>query len=54
LNLPATKDPLAKDIVETETEKADMMKLIIEQTTQLKQMETKMEKLIKEKEKATK
>lgn len=28
LKLPATEDPLAKDIEETETQKVDMMKLI--------------------------
>jgi len=51
LKLPATVDPLAKDIEEIETQKVDMMKLIMEQITQLKKMETKMEKLIKEKDK---
>jgi len=40
LKLPATEDPLAKDIEETETQKADMMKLIMEQSAQLNQMET--------------
>lgn len=54
LKLPTTEDPLAKDIEEIETQKADMMKLIIEQKAQLKQMQKKMEKLIKEKEKAAK
>jgi len=54
LKLPSTKDPLAKDIEETETQKADMMKLIMEQSAQLKKMEREMEKLIKEKEKAPK
>lgn len=47
LKFPAPEDPLAKDIEETETQKADMMKLIMEQSAQLKQMETKLEKLIK-------
>ena len=32
LKLPATEDPLAKDIEETETQKADMMKLIMKQS----------------------
>lgn len=54
LKLPAIEDPLAKDIEETGTQKANMMKLNIEQNAQLKKMETKMENLIKEKEKATK
>ena len=35
LKLLAMEDPLAKDIEETETQKADMMKLIIEQSAQL-------------------
>jgi len=47
LKLPATEDTLAKDIEETKTQKANMMKLIIEQSVQLKQMETKMENMIK-------
>jgi len=46
LKLPATEDPLAKDIEETKTQKEDMMKLIMEQSAQLKQIETKMEKMI--------
>lgn len=33
LKLLATEDPLAKDIVEKETEKAKIMKLIMEQTS---------------------
>lgn len=47
LKLPATEDPLAKDNKETETQKADMMKLIMEQSAELKQMEIEMEKIIK-------
>ena len=54
LKLPATEDPLAKDITETKTHKEDVMKLIMEQTAQLKKMETKMEKLIKERERNAK
>ena len=54
LKLPATKDPLAKEIEEIEVEKAYMMKLILEQITQLKQMERNMEKWIKESKKPTK
>lgn len=54
VKLPATKDPLAKDIAEIETEKVDMMKLIMDHISQLKKMETEMEKLIKEKEKVAK
>jgi len=36
LKLPATKDPLTKDIEENETKKANMMKLIIEQNIQIR------------------
>ena len=41
---------MTKDIEEGETQKADMMKLIIDQNIQIKQMEVELEKLIKEKE----
>ena len=54
LKLPATEDPLAKEISEIEVEKEDMLKLVLEQSTQLKQMETKMEKWIKESKKPVK
>jgi len=54
LKLPASEDPMAKDIEETETQKYDMMKLIMEQNLQIKHMEEKMEKLVKEKEDAIK
>lgn len=40
LKLPAIEYPLAKDIEEIESQKADMMKLVIEYSAQLKQMET--------------
>ena len=39
LKLPAIEDPLAKDIEEIESQKANMMKLIMEQNVQLKKME---------------
>jgi len=54
LKLPASEDPMAKEIEETETQKSDMMRLIIEQNLQIKQMEEKMEKLVKEKEEIVK
>ena len=53
LKMSTTEDSLTKDIEENEAQKAKMMKLIMEQSAQLKKMETKMEKLVKEKEKAT-
>ena len=49
LNMPATKDSLTKDIEENETQKAEMMNMIIEQVEHIKKMENEMEKLIKEK-----
>jgi len=40
LKLPSTHDPLTKEIEETKSLKADMMKLIVEQSIHIKQMET--------------
>ena len=50
LKLPPTKDAHAKEIAETEGEKYEMLKLIMEQNAQLKEMEAELEKLLKEKE----
>jgi DNA-binding transcriptional MerR regulator len=50
LKLPPTEDSQAKEIVETEGEKEEMLKLIMEQNAHLKEMEAKLEKLLKEKE----
>jgi hypothetical protein len=50
LKLPPTEDSQAKEIVETEWEKDEMLKLIMEQNAQLKEMEAELEKLVKEKE----
>jgi hypothetical protein len=50
LKLPPTKDSHAKEIAEKEGEKDEMLKLLMEQNTQLKEMEAEMEKLLKEKE----
>ena len=36
LKIPATEDPMTKEIEETESQKADMMKLIMEQNLQIK------------------
>lgn len=38
LKLPASEDPMAKEIKETETQNSDMMKLIIEQNLKKKKM----------------
>lgn len=53
LKMPTTHDPLTKEIEETKSQRVDMMKLIIEQSLQIKQMEENMEKMIQEKDKAT-
>jgi hypothetical protein len=50
LKLPPTVDSQAKEMAETEGEKDEMLKLIMEQNAQLKEMEAEMEKLVKEKE----
>jgi hypothetical protein len=50
LKLPPTEDSQAKEIVEKEGEKDEMLKLLMEQNTQLKEMEAEMERLLKEKE----
>jgi hypothetical protein len=50
LNLPPTKDSQAKEIVEKEGEKNEILKLLMEKNAQLKEMEAEMEKLLKEKE----
>ena len=50
LKLPPTVDLQAKEIVEIEGEKDEMLKLIMEQNAQLKEMEAEPEKLMKEKE----
>eukprot|EP00253_Pinus_taeda_P032704 PITA_32704 len=42
LKVPASEDPMTKDIEETETQKSEMMNLITKQNLQIKQMEEKM------------
>ena len=39
LKLPATKDSQAKEVVETEGHKEEMLKLIMEKNVQIKEME---------------
>jgi hypothetical protein len=53
LKLPPTEDSQAKEIAEAEGEKDEMLKLIMEQNTQLKEMEAELERLVKEKEQST-
>jgi hypothetical protein len=50
LKFPPTVDSQAKEIVKIEGEKDEMLKLIMEQNAQLKEMEFEMENLVKEKE----
>jgi hypothetical protein len=47
---PKKKKTQTKEIAETEGEKDEMIKLIMEQNAQLKEMEAELEKLVKEKE----
>jgi hypothetical protein len=50
LKLLPTEDSQAKEIAEKEGEKDEMLKLLMEQNAQLKEMEAEMERLLKEKE----
>jgi hypothetical protein len=50
LKLPPIEDSQAKEIAEKEGEKDEMLKLLMEQNTHLREMEAEMEKLLKEKE----
>ena len=50
MKLPPTEDSQAKEIAEKEGEKDEMLKLLMEQNAQLKEMEAEMERLLKEKE----
>jgi hypothetical protein len=50
LKLSPTEDSQTKEIAEKEGEKDEMLKLLMEQNAQLKEMEAEMEKLLKEKE----
>ena len=52
LKMLVTEDPMAKEIEATETQKEEMMQLIVEQTKQIKKMEDEMGKMIKEIHKA--
>jgi translation initiation factor IF-2 len=50
MKLPPTEDAQVKEIAEMEGEKDEMLRLIMEQNAQLKEMEVEMERLLKEKE----
>jgi hypothetical protein len=49
LKLPPTEDSQTKEIAEKEGEKVEILKLLMEQNAQLKEMESEMERLLKEK-----
>jgi hypothetical protein len=50
LKLPATEDSQTKEMAETEGYKDEMLKLIMDQNAQIKEMEAELDKLVKEKE----
>ena len=50
LKLPQSKHPQTKEILQDQSEKEEMMKLILKLTAQIKEMETQMDHLVKEKE----
>jgi hypothetical protein len=50
LKLPSIEDSQAKQMVESEGHKEEMLKPIMEQNKQIKEMEAEMDKLVKEKE----
>jgi hypothetical protein len=50
LKLPPTEDPQTKEIAEKEGDRDEMLRLVMEQSAQLREMEAEMEKLLKERE----
>ena len=53
LKLPSTEDSQAKEMAEVENEKEELLKIIVQQNAQLREMEAELEKLLKEKEQST-
>jgi hypothetical protein len=53
LKFPPTEDSQAKEVAEAENEKEELLKLIMQQNAQLREMEIELEKLLKEKEQMT-
>lgn len=53
LKLPATKDPQAKELGEIELQKEQMLKLLVGQSAEIKEMEAEMDKLIKDQEQSS-
>jgi hypothetical protein len=50
LKIPTTEDPQGKEMAEAKGHKEEMLKLIMEQNVQIKEMESELENLVKEKE----
>ena len=50
LKLPQSEHPQTKEILQDQSEKEEMMKLILKLTTQIKNMETQMDRLVQERE----
>ena len=50
LKLPTTENSQAKEIAETKGEKEELLKLIMQQNAEIKEMEAELERLLKEKE----
>ena len=50
LKLQATEDSQAKEMVESEGHKEEMLKLIMEHNAKIKDMEVELDKLVKDKE----
>jgi hypothetical protein len=53
LKFPPTEDAQAKEITEAEDDKEELLKLIMQQNAQIKEMEAELERLLKEKEQST-
>jgi hypothetical protein len=53
LKFPPTKDSQAKEVVEAKNKKEELLNLIMQQNTHLREMEIELETLLKEKEKMT-
>ena len=53
MKLPPTEDSQAKEVVEDKNGKEELLKLIMQQKAQLREMEIELERLLKEKEQMT-
>ena len=50
LKLPQSEHPQTKEVLQDQSEKEEMMKLILQMTAQIKEMEIQMDKLVQERE----